>query len=306
MAQREHLLTLKKGSEFWNLWREKQLISGWNTFVADLSGADLTGQDLSKANLKSVDLSGARLKWADLRSADLSSANLKGTDFDGATVGATVFCDVDLSGAKGLETMRHLTPSMIGVETIFRSQGNIPRKFLIDAGVPETLITYIPSIVGTGVEFYSLFLSYSSHDQEFAEQLHANLQAKGVRCWFAPEDVKGGLKLHEQIDEAIRYHDKLLLILSEHSMNSEWVKTEIAKARKRELRDGRRILFPIRLCSFEELMDWECFDADTGKDSAKEIREFFIPGFEDWKNHDAYSKAFERLLSDLRGQKTGD
>ena len=48
--------------------------------------------------------------------------------------------------------------------------------------------------------------------------------------------MKGGRKLHEQIDDAIRLHDKLLLMLSEDSMNSEWVKTEIAKARKRKVK----------------------------------------------------------------------
>jgi hypothetical protein len=53
-----------------------------------------------------------------------------------------------------------------------------------------------------------------------------------------------GQKIHEQIDEAIRLHDKLLLLLSSHSMSSEWVKTEIAKARKRELNENRRMLFP--------------------------------------------------------------
>ena len=61
-----------------------------------------------------------------------------------------------------------------------------------------------------------------------------------MRCWFAPHDVQGRRKLHEQIDEAIRVHEKVLLILSESSMNSEWVKTEIAKARKREVREKRK------------------------------------------------------------------
>ena len=119
--------------------------------------------------------------------------------------------------------------------------------------------------------------------------------------------MQGGKKVHEQIDEAIRLHDKLLLILSPHSMESEWVKTEIANARKRELRDPegvlkRRVLFPIRLAPFETLRDWECFDADTGKDSAREIREYFIPDFSNWTNPAAYSKAFDRLLKDLHGK----
>jgi len=83
-------------------------------------------------------------------------------------------------------------------------------------------------------------------------------------------------------------------------MNSEWVRTEIAKARKRELRETRRMLFPVRLVDFETLRDWECFDADTGKDSAREIREYFIPDFSNWKDFDSYQQAFQRLLSDLK------
>jgi hypothetical protein len=61
--------------------------------------------------------------------------------------------------------------------------------------------------------------------------------------------MSDGKKLHEQIDEAIRLYDRLLLILSEHSMESEWVKTEIANARKREMREKRRMLFPMSLRS---------------------------------------------------------
>jgi hypothetical protein len=142
--------------------------------------------------------------------------------------------------------------------------------------------------------------SYSTKDQDFADRLYADLQAKGVRCWFAPHDIKGGRKIHEQIDEAIRLHDKLLLILSPSSMESEWVNTEISKARKREVRDKARVLFPVRLAPFEKLRDWKCFDADTGKDSAREIREYFIPDFSTWKDHDSYQQAFSRLLKDLQ------
>ncbi len=42
--------------------------------------------------------------------------------------------------------------------------------------------------------------------------------------------------MHEQIDEAIGVHEKVLMILWADGMSSEWVKTEIAKARKREVR----------------------------------------------------------------------
>ena len=215
-------------------------------------------------------------------------------------MGFAIFGDNDLSAVKDLDTTRHIGPSTIGTDTILRSQGKIPEPFLRGCGVPDEFIALAKSPFTNPIQFYSCFISYSTKDQAFADRLYADLQNKGVRCWFAPHDVQGGRKLHEQIDEAIRLHDKLLLILSPHSMESEWVKTEIAKARKREVRDQRRVLFPIRLAPFETLRDWECFDADTGKDSAREIREYFIPDFSNWKSHDSYQEAFNRLVSDLK------
>ena len=83
-------------------------------------------------------------------------------------------------------------------------------------------------------------------------------------------------------------------------MDSEWVKTKIARARRREVRENRRVLFPIRLAPFDTLRDRECFDADTGNDSAREIREYFIPDFSNWKDHDSCQRAFQRLVSDLK------
>jgi hypothetical protein len=122
----------------------------------------------------------------------------------------------------------------------------------------------------------------------------------GLRVWFAPEDIQGGKKIHEQIDEAIRLHDKLLLVLSPESMRSEWVATEIRRTRNAERKENRRKLFPIRLVDFEAIRDWQCFDADAGKDSAVEIREYFIPDFSNWKDHDSFEAAFARLLKDLK------
>ena len=76
------------------------------------------------------------------------------------------------------------------------------------------------SLTGAALDFYSCFISYSTANQDFAERLHADLQAKGVRCWFAPHDIQGGRKIHEQIDEAIRLYDKLVLILSAYGLKT--------------------------------------------------------------------------------------
>jgi uncharacterized protein YjbI with pentapeptide repeats len=272
---------------------------------AILSEADLSKSDLSEATLGGANLNGATLSGADLTWANLTWAELRGAEFTGASAGHTIFADLDLSAAKGLETIKHYGPSTIGIDTIYQSHGKIPEVFLRGCGVPDEFIAYIGSMVGRPIEFYSCFISYSTKDQEFAERLHADLQAKGVRCWFAPEDVKGGRKLHEQINEAIRLHDKLLLILSEHSMSSNWVKTEIANAREREKREGKQLLFPITLVPFEAIRRWKLFDADIGIDSAREIREYFIPDFSNWKDHDSYQAAFQRLVKDLKAEAGG-
>jgi hypothetical protein len=268
MANPEHLAKLLQGVEAWNEWREN--ISG-------------------KLNLGGANLIEANLGGANLREADLREANL----FE------TLFVDIDLSKTKGLQSCRYSGPSSLEIRTLTRS-GRLPLEFLRGCGLPDNFIDYLPSLVNQAIQFYSCFISYSTKDQDFADRLHADLQAKGIRCWFAPHDVQGGRKLHEQIDEAIRLHDKLLLILSPASMDSEWVKTEISKARKREVRDGARVLFPISLAPFEAIRDWECFDADAGKDSAREIREYYIPDFSSWKDHDSYQKAFQRLVKDLQ------
>jgi len=188
--------------------------------------------------------------------------------------------------------------------------------------VPDEFIAYIGSMMGRPIEFYSCFISHSTKDQEFAERLYNDLQGNGVRCWFAPHDIQGGRKLHEQLDEAIRLHDKLLLILSENSMNSAWVKTEILRAQKREMEENRdptlsptagdkdgaparekkQMLFPITLAPFAEVQQWKLFDADRGIDSAREIREYFIPDFSNWKDHDSYQTAFQRLVKDLKAE----
>ena len=273
-----------------------------NLGSSDLGSANLSNADLGKANLNDADLRGANLLLTKLYDTNVNAANLTGVDIRLAGTRGTRFVDIDLSVAIGLEAIRHIGPSTIGIDTIYKSHGKIPEVFLRGCGVPDEFIAYIGSMVGRPIEYYSCFISYSTHDQEFAERLHADLQAKGVRCWFAPHDIKGGRKIHEQIDEAIRLHDRLLLILSEHSMSSEWVKTEIAKARKREVKEGKRVLFPVRLVGFETLRDWECFDGDTGKDSAREIREYFIPDFSNWKDHDSYQTAFQRLVRDLKAE----
>jgi hypothetical protein len=62
------------------------------------------------------------------------------------------------------------------------------------------------------------------------------------------------------------------------------------------------VLFPVRLVDYSTIEQWECFDADTKKDLATEIREYYLPDFSQWKDHDRYKQAFDRLLRDLKAE----
>jgi hypothetical protein len=77
------------------------------------------------------------------------------------------------------------------------------------------------------------------------------------------------------------------------------VATEIKRTRKYKQREERQRLFPIRLIPYDELRDWELFDADTGMDLAAEVRSNFSPDFSNWKDHDSYKKTIDGLESGI-------
>jgi TIR domain/Pentapeptide repeats (8 copies) len=178
----------------------RTVLSGATLTKADLAGATLRGAVLDGAVLSGAALTKAALRGVDLRGAILSGATLAGTDLRGAMLGWTTLGDVDLSTVRGLETVQHVGPSTIGVDTLYRSNGNIPEVFLRGAGVPEEFITYIKSLVGRPFEFYSCFISYSHADQSFARRLHDQLQGRGIRCWLDEHQLLPGDDIYEQID----------------------------------------------------------------------------------------------------------
>ena len=239
----------------------------------------------------SEDSSGRTLKAATLRGANLSKG----------VCGDTTFANVDLSETKASDSLEHRGPSTLGIDTLVLSKGQIPEIFLRGCGVPEYLIENQQSVIHSmeRIQFSSCFISYSTDDEQFARRLHSKMQDHGLRVWFRA-GRRPGWQRTQQMDEAIRVYDKLLLILSANSIDSKWVRDEIRRARKSEVREGRRKLFPVRLMDYEDLLPWENFYADLGEDLAEEVREYFIPDFSNWKVPDAFDAAFARLLKDLK------
>lgn len=278
-------------------------------YSSDMRKVDLSRLDLSEAAFRDTNLSGANINDAifrdgSLQGSDLRQAQVFGTSFNGiilsetdfteALMGRAIFGAVDLSTTKGLDAIEHRRPSIIGIDCIYLSQGKIPEIFLRGVGIDDSFITYIRSLTAEPIRYYSSFISYSSKDEAFAQRLYTDLQSNNVRCWFAPEDMKTGDFIRSRIDEAIRIHDKLLLVLSQYSVESSWVAKEVETAFEKERQQKRHVLFPVRLD--DSVME-------TSTSWAADIRRMrHITDFTDWKDHDAYQKAFGRLLRDLKAE----
>jgi hypothetical protein len=306
VADDKHLALLRRGTVIWNGWRRRNPnirpdlrgadLREANLREVELFGADLFGADLSSANLREANLNGAYAFGVDLSAADLSgayfvAAYLSRANFTGAVCFSTFFGNVDLSEAVGLGDCRHLGPSIIDFRTLYQSR-NLPISFLRGCGLPDKLIEYLPSLRGEAIQFYSSFISYSANDQLFAERLHADLQNRGVRCWFAPHDLTIGAKILDAIDEAIRLRDKLLVILSKASIASDWVEDEVNKAHAEERERKQTLLFPIRIDNAV---------MTTTEPWARKLRDQrHIGDFRRWRKSAEYQKSLERLLRDLK------
>jgi hypothetical protein len=263
--------------------------------VTDLSGAHLNHADLTFANLNHADLSDADLGNANLANVRLSNAYLNNTDLRKTKVQDTIFDMVDLHTVKGLAEIVHIGPSPVTLYTVQLPQDGSALLFLRGAGVPNEWIDSYLTHVMHPIQYHSVFISYSSHNEILAKRLHADLQDQGVRCWFAPEDMKIGDKIRTRIDEAIHQQDKLLLLLSEHAIASAWVEDEVEAALEKEQHQQREILFPIRL-------DKSVMQA-TQAWVAKLRRTRHIGDFTNGVDPRAYQQAFERLLRDLKAER---
>ncbi len=290
-------------------------LSGANLSDAKLSDANLLSAILFHANLSYTDLSGATLRGADLSDANLFYANLRGAklseaDLSGARFGYTSVVDVDLRETKGLAEIWHEAPSTVGTDTLTKSKGKIkiPEAFLRGCGLTDweiqatklwnpdltrdeiTDITY--DVVNlkalSPIVLHHVFISYSHADTTFVEKLEAGLDKKRIRYWREVHDLKAG-RLEKQIEKAIRANPLVLLVLSEQSVESDWVEWEVSKARELEQKEKRDVLCPIALDDAWKTCDW------SGS-LRRQIEKYNIL---DFSEPEAFDAQFEKLVGGI-------
>ena len=215
---------------------------------ADLSGADLSHADLwcanlAEANLQGANLTGANLAWADLGGADLRNcrlaaanlevANLEGADLRGAwfirpwltgssmencLLEMTLLADCDLSQVRGLASIRHSGPSVVGSDTLARSRGMIPDEFLQRAGVAGPFIAAQNEIYRSGQRAPKILLINSIKDSELSARIHQDLQLSGVSSWALAADDEAALRADQGVLERTIFYDLLVLLCSTEAL----------------------------------------------------------------------------------------
>jgi uncharacterized protein YjbI with pentapeptide repeats len=279
---------------------------------ASLKKANLTNADLSETHLHDVDLTQAvskqtNLTEADLTEATLTGANLRGAiltrtmfnatilvgaNFNKASLNQTIFENVNLSETKGLETVNHLKPSVIDIDTIDKSRSKISIEFLRQAGTPDIIINSMFALAGHPIKYQTCFISYSSKDKDFAQRLYSDLKCLGVHCDLDTESLRSGERFRDRLAKFIQNDDKLLLIFSEHSLESLWVKNETTIALHKKDQFQNNVLLPFRI---------DDSVLTTDQVWAEKIRdEYHIGDFMNWQQPGAYQIALDHLLRALK------
>ncbi len=283
---------------------------------ADLSEAELILADLSDANLLESRLNatllvGANLSHAYLIEADLTGAHVSLANFTSVRLNTANLSRLDLSEAKGLERVRHAGPSSISTDTFVLSKGRIPGVFLRGCGLSdweiEAVNLYNPDLnnheindiqyrvydlrASQALQISPLFVSYSHADSHFVDRIGKHLNEKRVRYWRDIHDMKAG-KIEKQIDRAIRQNPTVLLVLSEHSLNSDWVEHEVRTARDLAKELGHDTLCPVALDNSWKSSRWP-------QRVMEQIMEYNILDFSAWQDDSKFDGTFRKLIDGL-------
>lgn len=228
-----------------------------------------------------------------------------------ANFGGTILGNLDLSNVHGLEEATHDGPSVIGADTLAKSEGAIPDAFLRGCGLSDWAIEqaklYKPDLSNDEIneilykvydlratralQISPLFISYSHADSAFVDKMGNCFTERGVRYWRDIHDMKSG-RMEKQIDRAIRQNPTVLLVLSENSLESDWVEHEVRTARQLEKDVGRDVLCPVALDDSWKSSPWP-------QRIMEQIMEYNILDFSSWRDDSKFDSMFRKLINGL-------
>ncbi|CAM2006819.1 pentapeptide repeat-containing protein [Acanthopleuribacter pedis] len=290
-----------------------------NLSWADLSKADLRGarfvkSDLGEADLSEAVLEDATFEEAVMRGADLSGASLVGArlfrsvldnvHFEETRFGETWLVNTSLAGAEGTGNSLFLAPCSLDHRTLLRSPG-LAKSFLQGAGLPDV---FFESVAQARVSYCACYLAYSNYsgpDSELAERLVEGLHREGIRCWLVPYESREQAGAQNRIANNRRGLEPLVVIVSPHSLYSDWLKSEVLHGYFLAQKVGRRLVLPVSVLDDDELAEWQAVDPKSGVDAAVSMREGGVPSMGEWREDELFAFAVKNLADKIRAAAKG-
>ena len=91
------------------------------------------------------------------------------------------------------------------------------------------------------------FISHSTKDKPFVRKLAADLVNSGVKVWLDEQRILVGDSIPEKIAQGLAESDFFLIVVSQSSSNSLWVKKELSGALVQEIERRKVTVLPIKL-----------------------------------------------------------
>lgn len=100
---------------------------------------------------------------------------------------------------------------------------------------------------------HEVFLSHSSQDRHFVDELAGNIRRHGIPVWYSVTNILGAQQWHDEIGAALQRCDWFALVLSPQSVDSIWVKRELLYALSHNRFENKIIPIMFEPCDAENL-----------------------------------------------------
>jgi hypothetical protein len=155
-----------------------------------------------------------------------------------------------------------------------------------------------------------VFISHSSSDKRFVNELASILRNNNIQVWYDEWEILVGDSIVEKVFSGLESSDTLLIVLSQNSIDSKWVREELNSAVMRRLSINNIRLMPVLIetCDIPSPLKhikYADFRTD-GKKALDEILDVLSPSEKLWQSLSDVLAEFYSITEIIIGSNPND
>lgn len=239
-----------------------------------------------------------------------NSVDLRNSVIADTTFYKTAFIDCQLNTDTIQQTVESTVQNYASIDfqSILKSAQidfDILKKFF---NITEPKLKNTIDKITSPIDFYTVFISYSFNDKNFAKKLNDALTSRGIRTFIWEKDAPGGKRLDDIMSSGVNAHDKILFIASQHSLKSKACQFELTEARKKQEATWENIFFPVHIDDYlfqvQKNQIRPIFKADEYWENIEEIKRVNSLDFTAFKDEvldtDKFNEKVNNIIQDLK------